>query len=202
MNTEAVRQHVARATFTDPEVAQAGLTEAEARERVGDKTLVSRWPLGEVDRALTDGEADGFVKAVHQRSGAILGATVVAPRAGEMIHEWTLAIERGIKLGDLARSIHVYPTYSMATQQLALRVLSEKLQGGRMGGVAAATGATGITGASCRTTLRRGRCLSRNVATRAMAGFLLNLHDAGSQERLRAAHHPTDSDERLSTCQA
>ncbi len=133
MNTEAVRQHVARATFTDPEVAQAGLTEAEARERVGDKTLVSRWPLGEVDRALTDGEADGFVKAVHQRSGAILGATVVAPRAGEMIHEWTLAIERGIKLGDLARSIHVYPTYSMATQQLALRVLSEKLQGGRMG---------------------------------------------------------------------
>ena len=133
MNTEAVRQHVARAMFTDPEVAQAGLTEAEARAQLGDKALVSRWPLGEVDRALTDGETYGFVKAVHQRSGAILGATVVAPRAGEMIHEWTLAIERGIKLGDLARSIHVYPTYSMATQQLALRVLSEKLQGGRMG---------------------------------------------------------------------
>ena len=133
MNAATVRQNVARATFTDPEAAQAGLTEAEARERHGEKALVSRWPLGEVDRALTDGEADGFVKAVHLRNGTVLGATIVAPRAGEMVHEWTLAIEKGIKLGDLARSIHVYPTYSMASQHLALGFVSEKLQAGRMG---------------------------------------------------------------------
>ena len=50
-----------------------------------------------------------------------------------MVHEWTLAIEKGIKLGGLARSIHVYPTYLMASQQLALRVQSERLLGGRMG---------------------------------------------------------------------
>ena len=132
-NTQAVRQQVPRATFTDPETAQAGLTEEEARERHGNRLMVSRWPLAEVDRALTDGEPGGFVKVVHLRNGRVLGTTIVAPRAGEMIHEWTLAIEKGIKLGDLARSMHVYPTYSMASQQLALRAASERLLSGRMG---------------------------------------------------------------------
>ena len=135
MNTPAVRQYVPRATFTDPEAAQAGLTEVEAKDQHGDKVSVSRWPLAEVDRALTDGESRGFVKTVHKRNGAILGATIVAPRAGEMIHEWTLAIDKGIKLGDLARSIHVYPTYSMASQQLALRTETERLMSGRVGGL-------------------------------------------------------------------
>ena len=133
LDTVAVQQHVPRATFTDPETAQAGLTAAEARERFGDKVMVSRWPLNEVDRAITDGETGGLVKAIHRPNGRILGATIVAPRAGEMIHEWTLAIDRGIKMGDLAQSIHVYPTYSMASQQLALRAYSERLLGGRMG---------------------------------------------------------------------
>lgn len=133
LNTLAVQEQVPRATFTDPEVAQAGLTEAEAREKYGDKVAVTRWPLAEVDRALTDGESGGFVKAVHERNGKVLGATIVAPRAGEMIHEWTLVIDKGIKLGDLARSIHVYPTYSMASQQLALRAQSERMLGGRVG---------------------------------------------------------------------
>ena len=132
-NAMAVHERVPRATFTDPEVAQAGLTEAEARERHEGKVEASRFPLSEVDRALTDGEAEGFVKAVHERKGRIFGATIVSPRAGEMIQEWTLAIEKGIKLGDMARSMHVYPTYSMASQQLALRVQSERLLGGRMG---------------------------------------------------------------------
>ena len=135
LNSVAVRQHVPRAIFTDPEAAQAGLTEAEARDLYGGKALVTRWPLSEVDRALTDGEASGFVKAVHRHNGRILGATVVAPRAGEMIHEWTLAIDQGIKLGDLARSIHVYPTYSMASQQLALRAEAMRSLSGRMGSV-------------------------------------------------------------------
>ena len=135
MNTPAVRQYVPRATFTDPEAAQAGLTEVEAREQYGDRVTVSRWPLMEVDRALIDAETEGFVKVVHQRNGAVLGATIVAPRAGEMIHEWTLAIDKGIKLGDLARSIHVYPTYSMASQQLALRTETERLMSGRVGGL-------------------------------------------------------------------
>ncbi len=132
-NTVAVREHVPRAVFTDPEVAQTGMTQAEARATHGAKTLVSSWPINEVDRAITDGEPDGFVKVAHLPNGKVLGATIVAPHAGETIQEWTLAIDRGIKLGDLARSIHVYPTYSMASQQLALSAYSERLFGGRIG---------------------------------------------------------------------
>ena len=133
LNAPGVLNHVPRATFTDPEAAHAGLTEAEARGRHGNKAQVTRWPLDEVDRAITDGEAGGFVKVVHFRNGAIIGATIVAPRAGEIIHEWTLAIDQGMKLVDMARSIHVYPTYSMASQQLALRAYSERLLSGRVG---------------------------------------------------------------------
>ena len=132
-NTVAVREQVPRATFTDPEAAQSGLTEEEARRRHGDGVAITRWPMAEVDRALTDGESDGFVKVVHLPKGRILGVTIVAPGAGEMVQEWTLAIDRGVKLGDLARSTHVYPTYSMASQQLALRAYSERLLSGRVG---------------------------------------------------------------------
>ncbi len=132
LQSQAVGQ-VPWATFTDPETAQTGLTEAEAMERHGSRAMVTRWPLSEVDRALTDGETVGFVKAVHRRNGAILGATIVAPRASEMIQQWTLAIGQGVKLGGLARSIHVYPTYAMAAQQLALRAQGERLLGGRTG---------------------------------------------------------------------
>ena len=134
-NSPAVRQHVPRAVFTDPEIAQAGLTEDEARGENGGKALVSRWPMREVDRALTDGEPEGFMKVTHLPGGRVLGATIVAPGAGELIQEWTLAIEKGIQLGDLAQSIHVYPTYSMASQQLALRAYSKRLFAGRLGGL-------------------------------------------------------------------
>ncbi len=133
MNTAAVRDSVPRAVFTDPAVAQTGLTEAEAKEVHSDKVMVTRWPLNEVDRALTDGDSDGFVKAVHLVNGRVLGATIVGSRADEMVQEWTLAIDKGFKLGDLARSMHVYPTLSMASQQLALRAYSERSLGGRVG---------------------------------------------------------------------
>ena len=132
-NTVAIREQVPRAVFTDPEAAQSGLTEAEARATHGGRTLVSRWPMSEVDRALTDGEAEGFLKVMHLPNGRVLGATIVAPTAGELIQEWTLAIDRGVSLGDMARSIHVYPTYSMASQQLALQAYSERLFRGRVG---------------------------------------------------------------------
>lgn len=133
LNTVAVRQHVPRATFTDPGAAQAELTEAEAKGLYSSRAMVSKWPMNEVDWALTDGETGGFVKAAHLPNWVVLEATIIAPRAGEMIHQWTLAIDKGIKLADLARSIHVYPTFSMASQQLALRAYSERLFGGNMG---------------------------------------------------------------------
>jgi pyruvate/2-oxoglutarate dehydrogenase complex dihydrolipoamide dehydrogenase (E3) component len=120
----AGRQRVSRlvmpwCTYTDPEVARVGINEREARERgLAIDTLVR--PLGEVDRARTDGETDGFVK-VHLRRGTdrIVGATVVARRAGEMVSEVTLAIAAGIGLDRLSAVIHPYPTQAEAVRHLA-----------------------------------------------------------------------------------
>ena len=76
-------------------------------------------PLEEVDRAVLDGETDGFVK-VHVRDGrdVIVGATIVARHAGEMLSELTLAMGQGIGLGRIARTIHPYPTQADAIRRL------------------------------------------------------------------------------------
>jgi pyruvate/2-oxoglutarate dehydrogenase complex dihydrolipoamide dehydrogenase (E3) component len=85
LNEKGVLDRVPWSTFTDPEVAHAGLTEAQARSKFGEGVMVCNWPLEKVDRALTDGDATGFVKLIHKANGTILGVTVAAPRAGEMI---------------------------------------------------------------------------------------------------------------------
>ncbi len=121
---------VPRAVFTDPEVAQTGLTEAQAREQFGDSVETAYWAMKDVDRAVIDGNLEGFLKVIIRRNGKILGATIVSPTAGEAIHQWSLAISQGLKLGDLANTMHVYPTYSIATMQLAAeRRVSDLLQG-------------------------------------------------------------------------
>jgi pyruvate/2-oxoglutarate dehydrogenase complex dihydrolipoamide dehydrogenase (E3) component len=106
-------------TFTDPEVAHVGLTEAQARERFGVDVRVAHWSMARTDRAVCEHDQDGFIKVVHTRHGALLGATIVASRAGEAITEFVLALAHGLKLGNLAGAIHAYPTYSTAVQQLA-----------------------------------------------------------------------------------
>ena len=122
-------------TFTDPEVAHTGLTEAQARARHGQAVMVCNWPLDKVDRALAEGDTTGFVKLVHRNDGKLLGATIVAARAGEMIQELSLAIDRGLKIGDLANSMHVYPTYAMAIMQAAAHIRIEQLLSGTSGKV-------------------------------------------------------------------
>ena len=72
-----------------------------------------------VDRAQTDEDRRGFIKVVHRRNGEVLGAHIMAARAGEMIHEYVLALEKGLNFGDLSGAIHVYPTYSVGNQQAA-----------------------------------------------------------------------------------
>jgi len=104
-------------TYTDPEVAHVGLNEAEAqRQGLEVQTFVK--PLSEVDRALVDGEEEGFVK-IHVRKGTdkIVGATLVARHAGEMISEITAAMVGQIGLGTLAAVIHPYPTQAEAIRQ-------------------------------------------------------------------------------------
>lgn len=115
-----------RVVFTDPEVAQVGLTESEAGD-AGLDARVAYLPMSELDRAITSGHTDGFVALIagprrlvgHRGGGRVLGATIVAARAGEMIHEPALAIRTGMFTGRLAQTTHAYPTWSIAVQQAA-----------------------------------------------------------------------------------
>jgi pyruvate/2-oxoglutarate dehydrogenase complex dihydrolipoamide dehydrogenase (E3) component len=105
-------------TYTDPEIAHVGLYPHEAEARgIPVQTFVQ--DLHAVDRAVLDGEPDGLVK-VHVRRGSdrLVGATIVARHAGEMLSELTLAMSRGIGLGSLANVIHPYPTQALAIQRL------------------------------------------------------------------------------------
>jgi pyruvate/2-oxoglutarate dehydrogenase complex dihydrolipoamide dehydrogenase (E3) component len=120
--SRGVTDRVPWATFTDPEVAHVGLTEQQARELYGDDAMTCDWSMERVDRALAEGDRDGFIKLVHKKDGTLLGATIAAGRAGEMIHEWVVALEHGLKVGDLASVIHVYPTYSTASMQAAAEI--------------------------------------------------------------------------------
>jgi pyruvate/2-oxoglutarate dehydrogenase complex dihydrolipoamide dehydrogenase (E3) component len=114
------------AVFTDPEVAQAGLTEEQAAAQVPG-AQVAYLPMREVDRAVTAGRTEGFIKIVagprrivgSLGGGRVLGATIVAPRAGEMIAEIALAMRVGLFTGRLAQTTHAYPTWSLAVQQAA-----------------------------------------------------------------------------------
>jgi len=106
-------------TFTDPEVAHVGLTAAEARAKHGDAVKILYRDASQNDRAVCENDLDGFIKIVHLSDGQILGATIVAARAGEMITECALALQHNLKIGDIASTIHAYPTYSSAIQILA-----------------------------------------------------------------------------------
>ena len=134
-SSRAVSDQVPWTTFTDPEVAHVGLTEIQARERFGEAVMTCDWPMARVDRARTEGDTAGFIKLVHKKDGTLLGATIVASRAGEMIHEWIVALHEGIKVGDLSNAIHVYPTYSIAGQQAAAAIRIDRLLSGASGHV-------------------------------------------------------------------
>lgn len=101
-------------TYTDPEIAHVGMYESDAREKgIAVKTIDI--PLAEVDRAILEGETQGFLRVhVKKGSGKILGATMVARHAGEMISEATLAMVVGKRLGTLSKTIHPYPTQAEA----------------------------------------------------------------------------------------
>lgn len=105
-------------TYADPELAHVGLTEAAAREAGHDvSTLVQ--PLSGNDRAQAERETEGLAKVVLGRRGRILGATIVAPRAGEMIGMWGLAIQKRLKIGAIAASLAPYPTMSEISKRAA-----------------------------------------------------------------------------------
>lgn len=112
------KQAIPRVTFTDPEIASIGITEEQAK-KIG-TIAVYHVPFTAVDRALTAGRTEGFVRIVTKKwSSRILGCTIVGPRAGEMLGELSLAMIAKIPLRKLARLIHPYPTYNQAIRKAA-----------------------------------------------------------------------------------
>jgi pyruvate/2-oxoglutarate dehydrogenase complex dihydrolipoamide dehydrogenase (E3) component len=106
-------------TYTDPEIAHVGMYERHAREK-GMEVTTFTVPLSDMDRAILDGETEGFAR-VHLRKGTdrILGATIVARHAGEMINEFSLAITNGLGLSAIGKTIHPYPTQAEVIKRLA-----------------------------------------------------------------------------------
>src|SRR3990172_9316468 len=106
-------------TYTDPEVAHVGMYEKDAKDK-GIDVLTLTVPLADVDRALLDGETEGFAR-VHLKKGTdkILGATIVASHAGEMINELSLAMTSGLGLSAIGKTIHPYPTQGEVIRKLA-----------------------------------------------------------------------------------
>jgi len=133
------RRTIPWCTYTDPEIAHVGLYKGQAEDQgIEVDTFVQQ--LSEVDRAIADGEDEGFVK-VHVKKGTdkILGATIVASHAGDMISEITTAIVGGVGLGTLSNVIHPYPTQAEAIRQVAdqynrtrLTPFAKKVTGGLM----------------------------------------------------------------------
>jgi len=120
-------------TFTEPEVAHVGMTEAQAREKHGAAVKVFLFPMGEGDRAVTEGDTDGFIKLVYKGSSELLGATVVAERAGEMITEYTLVIAKKMSARGLISVMHPYPTYSDIVKKALSNLLVHELLNGTSG---------------------------------------------------------------------
>lgn len=113
-------------TYTEPELAQVGLSEAEARKRYG-KVTVLRWPFHENDRAQAERDTEGLAKAVMDKSGRVLGAAIAGPHAGELIQPWCLAVAQGMKIGAMASVILPYPTFGETGKRLASSWYTPKL---------------------------------------------------------------------------
>jgi pyruvate/2-oxoglutarate dehydrogenase complex dihydrolipoamide dehydrogenase (E3) component len=113
-------------TYTDPELAHVGLTEALARDRGVAVEAVS-WAFKDNDRAQAERETTGFAKALVDRRGRIHGATIVGERAGELIQPWVLAIANGIRIGALAQFIAPYPTLGEVSKRAAGSYYTPKL---------------------------------------------------------------------------
>lgn len=108
-----------RVTYCEPELAQVGLTEREAREQYGEATRVARWPFGKNDRAEAERDTDGLVKIVTDRKGRILGAGIAGRGAGDLIQPWTLAMTKKLPLRAFTDMIAPYPTRSEANKRAA-----------------------------------------------------------------------------------
>lgn len=106
-------------TYTDPELAQVGLTEAEAQAQHGESVRILTWPFKENDRARAERKTHGLIKAVVAKNGRILGCGIAGHHAGELIQTWVLAMSQNLKVGALASMIAPYPTLGEVSKRAA-----------------------------------------------------------------------------------
>ncbi len=118
--------HIPWVTYTDPELAHVGLTEAAARE-AGHDIRVLRWPYAENDRAQAERETDGLIKVVTDAKGRILGATIVGAQAGEIIQMWGLAILNKMKVAKMTGFVSPYPTLTEIGKRAAINYYKPSL---------------------------------------------------------------------------
>jgi pyruvate/2-oxoglutarate dehydrogenase complex dihydrolipoamide dehydrogenase (E3) component len=107
------------ATFTDPELAHVGMTEADA-VKAGKKIRILRWPFAENDRAQAERRTEGHIKIVAGSRGRVLGVTIVGANAAEMINMWALGLSKGLGLRDVAGYVALYPTMSEIGKRAAI----------------------------------------------------------------------------------
>ena len=115
-------------TYTDPELAQTGLTWTEAVSRYGaDAVRRTDWELRDNDRARAARRTEGLIRVISDKKGKILGASILAPNAGELIHSWTLALQAGLKMSAMAGTIAPYPSWSEASKRAAGAFFTDRL---------------------------------------------------------------------------
>jgi pyruvate/2-oxoglutarate dehydrogenase complex dihydrolipoamide dehydrogenase (E3) component len=125
-----IRTPVPWVVFTDPEVAQVGLSEEDARAG-GRRVEVHRWPVERIDRAHAEGDTDGFLELVTAGGDRLLGATIVSAGAADLANQVAVAMETGAGLARLSRTIHVYPTRGYGLLQVASSVRLEQAASSR-----------------------------------------------------------------------
>jgi len=114
-------------TYTAPELAQVGLSEAQAKDKYGADIRILRWPFHENDRAQAEGKTEGLVKAITTKKGVILGCGIAGPMAGELIQTWVLAMTQKIKIGGVATMIAPYPTFGEVSKRAAGSFFTQSL---------------------------------------------------------------------------
>lgn len=111
-------------TFSEPELAQVGFTEAQALKDYGPSIKVVRWPFLDNDRAQAEGKTTGLIKAVIGKRGRILGVGIVGANAGEVIQPWVLAMNEGLKIRAIAGMVAPYPTLGEINRRVAVNYFS------------------------------------------------------------------------------
>lgn len=133
LSVKGIKPVVPWTTFTDPEIAQAGLTETQARQRYGDRVQITQLPMNRADRAMTEGKPSGFMKLIHQSNGRLLGATIVGVNASEMMNDWIHILEKQGRVWDAASAMRVYPSLGTANVILATEQIKHQLASGWIG---------------------------------------------------------------------